>query len=174
MWLGTCLRGRHPQTHQQGRLGGLSVPPRLRPPLHCLFRDRAVTSLPGTLKAGGESGTFSASGTHNYLQWIWKREAEVELGFFLASDSGARLRYWAACASWQGERTSFFLSAFYPAFASRLITVTKGRQELATTSAKCSKHHRKKVLKERKKKKKKDSELVKDGEGSHSTSVLPS
>jgi len=37
------------------------------------------------------------------------------------------LRYWAACPSWQGEVISFFLSAFYPALASPLITVTKER-----------------------------------------------
>lgn len=135
----------HPQTHQWWRLGGLSVPPRPRPPLHCPLRDGAFTSLPGTPKAGGESGRFSASGTHTIicngfgrgrprLNWDFSWPATVELF----------LRYWAACASWQVEVISFFLSAFYAALASPLITVTRERQELGTTSANCSKHRKEK------------------------------
>lgn len=132
MWPGTCWRGKRPQTHQWGSLGGT-----LGTPLDCPLRDGACTSLPGTPKAGGESGRFSASGTHTIicngfgkgrprLKWDFSWPATVELF----------LRYWAACASWQGGVISFFLSAFYPAFASPLITVTRERQELGTTFSK--------------------------------------
>lgn len=132
MWPGTCWRGRRPQTQQWGRFGGT-----LGTPLRCPLWDGACTSLPGTPKAGGESGRFSASGTHTIicngfargrprLNWDFSWPATVELF----------LRYWAACVSWQGEVTSFFLSAFYPAFASSLIRVTKERQELGTTFSK--------------------------------------
>ncbi|XP_077858704.1 uncharacterized protein LOC144340944 [Macaca mulatta] len=51
----------------QGEIWGLSVLPRPRPPLHCPLQDGAFTSLPGTPKAGGESGRFSASGTHTFI-----------------------------------------------------------------------------------------------------------
>lgn len=46
---------------------GTPVVPIQRSPLHCLLREGAFTSLPGTPKAGGESGRFSARGTHTII-----------------------------------------------------------------------------------------------------------
>lgn len=64
----------------------------------------------------------------------WGREAEVTLALLLARDGGAllSLRYWAAgCGAWQGKVIPFFffflpLSAFRPAFARALMTITQG------------------------------------------------
>lgn len=82
---------------------------------------------PWHAESGGESGRFSASGTHTHasLLLIWK--GEVKLEFLLAGDSGALPQVLGTCASWQEEVISSFLSAFYPAFASPLIRVAKGR-----------------------------------------------
>ena len=87
----------------------------------------AVHTGLGGRKGMGESGRFSASGTHTHasLLLIWK--GEVKLEFLLAGDSGALPQVLGTCASWQEEVISSFLSAFYPAFASPLIRVAKGR-----------------------------------------------
>lgn len=93
----------------QGTFGatGTSLPAR-RPIIHI---------SPWHAESGGESGRFSASGTHIHFK----------LEFLLADDSEALPQVLGTCASWQEEVISSFLSAFYPGFASPLIRVAKGR-----------------------------------------------
>lgn len=147
-----------------------------------LLRDRdphfttGSETEPGTPKAGGESGRFSASGTHTIIcNGFGRGRQRLNWDFSWPATAELFLRYWAVCTFWQGQVISFFLSAFYPAFASPLIRVTSGRQELGTTSANCSKHHKEKVIKEQKKKNNNNNPEfdVKD-DGNHYTSLLPS
>lgn len=63
---------------------------------------------------GGESGRFSAKDTHTYLQGGRQR---LNWDFCWLATAELSLRYWAACASWQGQVIPF-LSAFHSAFAS--------------------------------------------------------
>ena len=72
-----------------------------------------------------QADSLQVAHTHASLQLIWK--GEVKLEFLLAGDSGALPQVLGTCASWQEEVISSFLSAFYPAFASPLIRVAKGR-----------------------------------------------
>lgn len=88
--------------------GGETVPSRPRFPLLCPLWDRALAFLLGT----PEAGVSQADSLQEVHTFICKGETEVKLGFLLAGDSGAlSLRYWAACASWQGQ-VILFLSAF--------------------------------------------------------------
>lgn len=113
--------------------------------LHCPLQDRALASLPGTPEAG-VSQADSLQAAHIYLQggggsqrlnWDFCGLATVELS----------LRYWAACASWQGQVIPF-LSALPSAFASLLRTATERQQLTAAGSTK------RKVLREQKGKRK--------------------
>lgn len=114
-----CHRGRGPHSSVRSRTGH--------------------TSLPWHAGGGGESGRLSARGTHLFargrqrLNWdfCWLATAELSL------------RYWAACASWQGQ-VILFLSAFLSAFASLFITATERQQLTAASSIK------RKVLREQK------------------------
>lgn len=117
--------GNIPKSISGGVLEDL-VLPNPRPPLHGRLWDGAFTSLPGTPKAGGESGRFSVSGTHNYLRWIRKGDAEVKLGFLLASDSAALPQALGGVCAWARTGDLSSVTAFHPALAGPVITVTRG------------------------------------------------
>lgn len=119
---------------------------------HFTARSGAFTSLAGTPKAGGESGRFSASGTQTIIcNGFGKGKQRLNWDFSWPATVELFLRYWAACASWQEEVISFFLSAFCPAFASPLIRVSpeEGRRwELHQQTA--ASNTKTKVIKEQK------------------------
>lgn len=168
----------------RGRLGGgaLGVP---ETPTPLLPRPRSLSavglelsrvSLARRERRVSQADSLSASGTdaHSSLLWMWTGEAEVNLGFLLAEETAELFpRSWAACGAWHRKVISFFLSAFHPAFASALMTVTERSWELS--SANCSKHHKgeKKFL--RNPQESPPPNLAptldaKDGEGSHAQS----
>lgn len=128
---GTCSR----ETPREGFLGGLGVPSRPSPqPDRCPL---AGWSLPACLcslarrerrVSQADSGRVAPTLP---MRAGWGREAEVTLALLLARVGGAllSLRYWAVgCGAWQRKVIPFFfsLSAFRPAFARALMTVTQG------------------------------------------------
>lgn len=88
----------------------------------------------------------SLQAAHIYLQGRRQRLNWDFCGLATA-EAELSLRYWAACASWQGQVTSF-LSALPSAFASLLRTATERPQLTAASSTE------RKVLREQKGKRK--------------------
>lgn len=95
--------------------GGTHVALRPRPPTSRPAPRQSIHISAWHAESGGESGRFSASGTHTIIcNGFGRGRQGLNWDFSWPATAELFLRYWAAYTFWQGQVISFFLKCILP------------------------------------------------------------